>query len=253
TVAPQLPSSLASPGILLFTKTNGFRHRDGITGGAAFLEGAARERGWGIFHIENGAIFNERDLQRFQVVIFLNASGDMLSAEQEAAFETWLQDGGGWLGVHSAGDSSHEGWQWYRDNLIGADFTAHIMGPQFQTATVLTESHDHPVVKDMPDTWQHEEEWYSWERSPRPEGFTILATIDEASYQPIEKFMGNERDLSMGDHPVVWSNCVGKGRSVYLTMGHKADAFEQPNVRRLIVNSVLWLTDVADSACPTPD
>ena len=252
TVAPQLPSSLASPGILLFTKTNGFRHRDGITGGAAFLEGAARERGWGIFHTENGAIFNERDLQRFQVVIFLNASGDMLSAEQEAAFEAWLQDGGGWLGVHSAGDSSHEGWQWYRDNLIGADFTAHIMGPQFQTATVLTESHDHPVVKDMPDTWQHEEEWYSWEKSPRPEGFTILATIDEASYQPIEKFMGNERDLSMGDHPVVWSNCVGKGRSVYLTMGHQAEAFEQPNVQRLIVNSVLWLTDVADSACPTP-
>ena len=65
--------------------------------------------------------------------------------------------------------------------------------------------------------------------------------------------MGNERDLSMGDHPVVWSNCVGKGRSVYLTMGHKADAFEQPNVQRLIVNSVLWLTDVADSVCPTPD
>ena len=252
TVAPQLPSSLASPGILLFTKTNGFRHRDGITGGAAFLEGAARERGWGIFHTENGAIFNERDLQRFQVVIFLNASGDMLSAEQEAAFEAWLQDGGGWLGVHSAGDSSHEGWHWYRDNLIGADFTAHIMGPQFQTATVLTESKDHPVVKDMPDTWQHEEEWYSWEKSPRPEGFTILATIDEASYQPIEKFMGNERDLSMGDHPVVWSNCVGKGRSVYLTMGHQAEAFEQPNVQRLIVNSVLWLTDVADSACPTP-
>ena len=253
TVAPQLPPRLASPGILLFTKTNGFRHRDGITGGAAFLEGAARERGWGIFHTENGAIFNERDLQHFQVVIFLNASGDMLSAEQEAAFETWLQDGGGWLGVHSAGDSSHEGWQWYRDNLIGADFTAHIMGPQFQTATVLTESNDHPVVKDMPDTWQHEEEWYSWEKSPRPEGFTILATIDEASYQPLEKFMGNERDLSMGDHPVVWSNCVGKGRSVYLTMGHQAEAFEQPNVQRLIVNSVLWLTDVADSACPTPD
>jgi len=253
TVAPKLPPSLASPGILLFTKTNGFRHRDGISSGVAFLESTAQDRGWGLFHTENGAIFNEGDLRRFQVVVFLNASGDMLSAEQEAAFEAWLLDGGGWLGVHSAGDSSHEGWQWYRDNLIGADFTAHIMGPQFQTATVLTESHGHPVVKDMPDTWQHEEEWYSWEKSPRPEGFTILATIDEASYQPVEKFMGNERDLSMGDHPVVWSNCVGKGRSVYLTMGHQAEAFEQPNVQRLIVNSVLWLSDVAGGACVTSD
>ncbi len=61
--------------------------------------------------------------------------------------------------------------------------------------------------------------------------------------------MGEERDLSMGDHPVAWSNCVGDGRSVYLAMGHRAEAFEQPQVRKLIANSLAWFMD-AGATCP---
>jgi type 1 glutamine amidotransferase len=252
TVAPELPADLGSPAILVFTKTNGFRHKDGIAGGVKAVEAIAQGRGWALFHTENGAVFNPPDLPRFEAVVFLNASGDMLNEAQEAAFQDWLLAGGGWLGVHAAGDSSHLAWQWYRDNLIGADFTAHIMDPQFQRATVLLENQDHPVLEGLPDIWQHEEEWYSWETSPRFEGFTILATVDEDSYTPVMKFMGQEQDLSMGDHPVVWSSCVGAGRSVYMAMGHKGEAFEQPQVRNLIANSLGWLLDAEDTTCPPP-
>jgi uncharacterized protein len=246
TVAPAIPNDLASPAVLVFSKTNSFRHKEGIAGGAKLLREIAAQHKWGLFHTENGAVFNARDLARFDVVVFLNASGDILDAEQERAFETWLQAGGGWLGIHAAGDSSHLGWQWYRDNLIGATFTAHIMGPQFQRATVVLENHQHPVLRELPDIWQHEEEWYSWERSPRVEGFTILAVLDEDSYTPVQEFMGQSRDLRMGDHPVVWSKCVGSGRSVYAAMGHKAQAFEQPQVRQLLGNALAWLIDDKD-------
>lgn len=243
-VAPALPSDLAATAILLFTKTNSFRHVEGIEGGTKALSEMAYARGWGLFHTENGAIFNQADLERFDAVVFLNASGDMLSSEQERAFQAWMELGGGWLGIHAAGDSSHAGWQWYRDNLIGADFTAHIMGPQFQTANVILENHQHPVLQGIPDVWQHEEEWYSWQKSPRSEGFTILATLDENSYSPTQKIWNSVTDLSMGDHPVVWTNCVGAGRSAYAAMGHKAEAFSQPQVRRLLANALDWL--VAD-------
>jgi len=40
----------------------------------------------GMFATENGAIFNQPDLQRFDGVVFLNATGDMLSDQQENAF-----------------------------------------------------------------------------------------------------------------------------------------------------------------------
>ncbi len=249
TVAPTIPPGLATPAILVFSKTNGFRHVEGIAGGAQVLAAIAGEHEWGMFHTENGAVFNAQDLARFDVVVFLNASGDMLNEAQESAFQSWLTAGGGWLGIHAAGDSSHLDWQWYRDNLIGATFTAHIMGPQFQTASVVLENHEHPALRGLPDIWQHEEEWYSWEESPRVEGFTILATLDESSYVPVADFMGTKTDLSMGDHPVVWTNCIGDGKSVYAAMGHKAEAFEQPQVRSLLDNALAWLIDTRGQAC----
>jgi len=249
-VPPTLPAELPAPALLVFSKTNSFRHVEGIEGGARALEALAREHGWGLLHTENGAVFNPNDLARFDVVVFLNASGDMLSADQERAFQTWFEAGGGWLGIHGAGDDSHADWQWYRDNLIGADFTAHIMGPQFQTATVVLENPAHPALRGLPKTWEHEEEWYSWARSPREEGFLVLATLDENSYSPVQKMFGWERDLRMGDHPVVWANCVLEGRSLYLTMGHGAEAFEQPQVGQLMENALLWLTGPPGTGCP---
>lgn len=241
TVAPALPVDLESPAVLVFSKTNSFRHKDSIPAGASYLQKLSSRRGWGYFHTENGAVFNPQDLARFKAIVFLNASGDILNASQEQAFQQWLLAGGGWLGVHSAGDGSHLGWQWYIDELIGARFTAHPMGPQFQRATVVLENHDHPALRGIPGIWQHEEEWYSWESSPRSEGFTILAVVDEDSYTPVQKMLGRERDLRMGDHPVVWSNCVGAGRTLYMAMGHRADAFAQPQVQRLLDNSLDWL------------
>ena len=161
-----------------------------------------------------------------------------------------MEAGGGWLGLHAAGDSSHLAWTWYRDNLIGATFTAHTMGPQFQRALLVLENQQHPVLQGLPDIWQHEEEWYSWEQSPRAEGFSILATLDEDSYTPEVNFMGEQRDLRMGDHPVVWTNCIGAGgRSVYAAMGHRADAYEHPQNRQLLDNALTWLVETPSEPC----
>lgn len=249
-VAPAIPSELASPAILVFSKTNSFRHKDGIAGGGKVLASIAAQKGWGMFHTENGAVFNARDLEKFKVVVFLNASGDMLSGEQEAAFQAWMEAGGGWIGIHAAGDSSHLAWTWYRDNLIGANFTAHTMGPQFQRALVQLENKQHPVLPNLPDSWQHEEEWYSWEQSPRAKGFTVLATLDETTYNPEANFMGIHKDLRMGDHPVVWTNCMGQGgRSVYAAMGHVADAFELPQNKQLLINALTWLIETPAEPC----
>ena len=125
TVAPVLPE-LHAPAILVFSKTNSFRHVDGIEGGGRALKAIAGERDWDVFATENGAVFNDTDLGLYQAVVFLNATGDMLSERQELAFQRWLEAGGGWLGIHAAGDGSHSGWRWYRDNLIGADFISYI-------------------------------------------------------------------------------------------------------------------------------
>ncbi|MFL3653720.1 MAG: ThuA domain-containing protein, partial [Halioglobus sp.] len=88
TVAPAIPSEMLSPSVLVFSKTNSFRHAEGIAGGIKALQTITGNQQWGIFHTENGAVFNENDLTRFDVVVFLNASGDVLSDEQEDEFQS---------------------------------------------------------------------------------------------------------------------------------------------------------------------
>jgi type 1 glutamine amidotransferase len=244
TTPPSIPDVLPAPAILVFTKTNSFRHVEGIPAGVSAVEEIAEARGWSVLHTENGAVFNAEDLARFQVVISLNTSGDILSKKQQLAFQDWLQAGGGWVGVHSAGDDSHQDWPWYVENLIGANFTAHPMSPQLQTAEIINEMPLHPVMKHLPDQWQHEEEWYSWEVSPRDKGFTILARIDENSYSPIQKIFGREVDLHMGDdHPIVWARCVGAGRSIYSAMGHSAATYATPEHQVLLEAAIKWSMD----------
>jgi len=246
---PVLPVGFTKPAIMIFSKTNGFRHKEGIPAGNRAIASLASDLGFAVFATENGAVFNETDLARFDVVVFQSASGDMLSESQQAVFQKWLQGGGGWLGTHAAGDGSHMDWKWYVDELIGAEFTAHIMGPQFQNATVVMEAPDHPVTQGASPVWEHEEEWYSWATSPRVKGFTVLATVDEGSYTPVQKGFGLERDLRMEDHPVIWANCIGGGRSVYSALGHRANAFDNSTHLHILSNALEWLAGNTEGGC----
>ncbi|MEM7098549.1 MAG: ThuA domain-containing protein [Pseudomonadota bacterium] len=244
--APKVPE-FDRPAVLVFSKTNSFRHTEGIAAGIPALQTMAEKNGFPIFATENGAVFNAQDLSRFRVVVFLNATGDMLSAAQETAFKNWLEAGGGWLGIHAAGDGSHAEWTWYVENLIGAEFTAHILGPQFQTATVIAEDMQHSVNSGLPASWEAEEEWYSWKASPRERGFHIISTVDESTYDPVQNIFGSSNDLRMGDHPIAWSNCVVGGRTFYTAQGHAAAAFKHPMYLLQLENALRWLS--SDGLC----
>lgn len=252
TQPPELPDDLGaiySPSVLVFTKTNAFRHIDGIAAGVERLEEIAARRKWSLFHTENGAVFNRTQLGRFDAVVFLNTTGDVLDEAQEAAFEHWLQDGGGWVGVHAAGDGSHDDWPWYVDTLIGAHFTAHPMRPQFQLARVVVEDGTHPATRRLPAEFMHRDEWYSWEASPRERAFHVLARLDESTYSPTIDFMGEHRDLRMGDHPVVWTRCVGRGRSLYSALGHTAESYSEPENAALLEGAVAWAARAEGEGC----
>ena len=124
------------------------------------------------------------------------------------------------------------------------------MGPLFQIGSVITENSGHPVAAGLPSVWDHEEEWYSWETSPRGAGFNVIASVDEDSYTPKQKFLGQERDLRMSDHPIAWSNCVGDGRAVYTALGHKAEAYDNPPMRQMLENAISWAIGEAEGGCP---
>jgi len=246
TAPPAIPANLPRPAILVFSKTNAFRHEESIPPGNAFFAELAKQKGWGYFQTENGAAFSPEVLAKFDAVVFNNVSGDVFTPDQQAAFKDFLESGGGYVGVHAAGDNSHQAWGWYINDLIGATFTQHTMDPQFQTATVKVEDKAHAATQGLPASWQRVEEWYSFDKSPRTTGAHVLITVDENSYKPVGMF---SKDLRMGDHPMFWSRCVGKGRFVYSAFGHRAESWVEPENRQLMANSVGWALKLNGNEC----
>lgn len=250
TVPPAVPADLKRPAVLIFSKTNGFRHEEAIPAGNKFFADLADAHGWGHFQTENGAVMSPEILAKFDAVVFDNASGDMFDAKQQAAFKAFLENGGGFVGLHAAGDNSHEGWPWYQNEVIGTKFTMHTLSPQFQEATVHSENKTHPAAKDLPDSWKRTEEWYSFDKSPRLKGYEVLATVDEKTYNPVGP-MG--KDLRMGaDHPVAWAHCIGKGRVFYTAFGHRAEAFAEPETRKMLEGAMNWALRQQGEGCDAP-
>jgi len=252
TTPPELPASLTAPALLVFTKTNGFRHTESIPAGVALIEEIAKRRGWSVFHTENGAVFNDAQLAKFQGTVWHQASGDVLSEPQRESFQRWLEVGHGWVGIHGAGGDREYFWPWYVNELVGAQFIGHPMGPQFQTATWHTENRLHPASARLPEKWQREEEIYSFDRSvrERPE-FTVLVSVDESTYSPLEKLLWMKRSLAMkgGDHPMVWHHCVGRGRALYSALGHQAKAYAEPEMKALLEGALAWALRLEGSGC----
>jgi type 1 glutamine amidotransferase len=237
TERPAVPA-LQRPSMLVFSKTNSFIHEDAIPAAKRLLQDIAGARGWGVFVSDSGAVFNAGDLAKFDVVVWNNVTGDVLLPEQREAFRAWLEQGGGYIGLHAAGDNSHAAWPWYVDTVIRAHFIGHPMDPQFQQATLRIEQPADPIMDGIPAAWVRTDEWYSFAASPRASDLRVLATIDENTYRP-GSFFGKQ--LAMGaDHPMVWKQCVGRGRVFYAAPGHTAETYAEPPYRAMLERALDW-------------
>lgn len=234
TVAPELPTRL-NEGVLIFSKTNGYRHVEQIPHATAVIGDLARAGGRQSFATENAAVFRPDLLRRFRVVVLASSSGDAFTPDQRAAFRQWIEAGGRVVALHAAGGDSSYAWDYYRDRIIGALFIGHPGGAeQFQPATVTILKPDHPIMRGIRLPWKPVDEWYSFDRIPAPPASELLATIDEASYTPGAK-------LAMGRvHPIAWVNRIGRGAVFYSAIGHNPEGYDDPNYRRMIANALRW-------------
>ena len=130
--------------ILIFSKSAGFRHSS-IEAGIVALEKLAKKEGYVTEHAEDASIFKEKELKRFNTVIFLNTTGDVLDHNQQANFERFIQAGGGYMGIHAASDTEYD-WEWY-GRLVGAYFKSH---PNIQPAILILEKSTHPATDSLP-------------------------------------------------------------------------------------------------------
>src|SRR5215469_16412395 len=92
--------------VLVFSKTNGFRH-DSIPDGIAAVRALGAGHGFRVDDTEDAERITDTALAQYRVVMFLSTTGDILDPEQKAALERYIRAGGGFAGVHSASDTEY--------------------------------------------------------------------------------------------------------------------------------------------------
>lgn len=244
-IRPDVPA-LQKPAVLVFSKTNGFIHKDALPAAKSMLEQIAKQQGWAIYFTDNGAVHNAEDLAKFNVVVWNNVSGDVLTGDQRTALQNYLTNGGGFVGIHGTGGDKEYAWKWYPETLLKAQFIGHPMKPQLQTATIRIEDSNDSIMRDLGTEWIREDEWYSFEHSPRAAGVHVLGALDEKTYSP--KMFG--KSVRMGDdHPIIWKHCIGRGPVFYSALGHTASTYSEPKYIGMITHAVAWAAGLEGSLC----
>lgn len=207
--------------ILVFSKTTGFRHAS-IEKGVETLRKLGQSNDFQTVFSEDASLFTTENLKRFKAIVFLNTTGDILNEMQKAAFQAYIRQGGGFVGIHAATDTEFN-WPWY-NQLVGAYFSSH---PKVQEARLIKTKIAHAATAHLLATWTHTDEWYNF-KSIYPK-IRPLLLLDENSYT------GGENGK---EHPITWYHDFDGGRSFYTGLGHTDESYDEKAFQQLLVGGI---------------
>lgn len=177
--------------------------------------------------------FPHQKLKDYNVVVMLNTMPS--STAERAAFQEYMDNGGGWVGFHAAAyNDKNTKWPWLVGFLGGGVFYCNNWPPQ--PVKLKVDNNSHPITKSLPASFiAPESEWYQWYPSPREnKNVEVLLSISADNYP-----LGIKDVINFGDFPVVWTN--KKYRMIYLNMGHGDDEFTDATQKLLFVNAFQWV------------
>ncbi|SDU83718.1 ThuA domain-containing protein [Jiangella alkaliphila] len=236
--APE-PADTARFDVLVFSGVSNFYH-DSIPAGIEAVEELGAEHDFDVTVTDDAEVFSDKGLRPFDVVIFNNTNstperGNLLDADQRAAFQRYVNGGGGFVGWHSATGTERD-WDWYA-GLVGAKFQNH---PAPRPGRIEVLDGAHPSTAGLPQLWERNEEWYNWQASPNGDVhvLTEIRTTD------------NPQGLTGGpEHAHSWCQVYDGGRSWYTASGHHAESFDEPLFLEHILGGIEWAAGVAPGDC----
>jgi uncharacterized protein len=156
-------------------------------------------------------------------VIFANTTGDNYPLPDKDGFIKWIENGGAFIGFHSATDT-FKGWEPYYTMLQGT-FTNH--GAQVP-ADLIAGDVKHPANAGIGEKWDlKQEEMYLVKNHDR----TKVRELWYLNHHPNKP---NEAGL----FPVAWCREHGKGKVFYSSLGHREDLWNDDPALKGRLNSV---------------
>jgi type 1 glutamine amidotransferase len=208
-------------------------HSKMMTCAQPLLKKIAAAKNFEVVVTDDSSQISKTNLSKYKVFVQLQLAPFDMSVPQQDALREFIENGNGWVGIHAAGltgrsfeKPTRRYWQWFEDFMGGVAYSPH---PAFQKGTVVIEDRSHPVTRNLPEKFDISDEWYEFDKSPRP-SVHVLGLADESTYH---------QNKPMGDHPIIWTN-QQYSRMVYIGIGHDASMCADRNFEVLLRDAILW-------------
>jgi type 1 glutamine amidotransferase len=229
-------NKLKNAQVLIYTKNGkGYVH-DNISSAVDAIKELGVQEKFKVEVSDDPTIFNEANLAKYTMLIFPSTNNDVFDTDaQRLAFRRYMEAGGGMLGLHSV-TGTERNWTWFK-MLIGCTFSWHA---SFQKFTVRKIAADHPSMKDVPLTWEREDECYfGKELYPVTQVLMVhkTSTLNQTQKDLIAKNLGTYANY----YPAVWYNNFQGGHAWITTLGHSKDSYKEPVYRNHLLQGLRFV------------
>ncbi len=243
--------------LLVFSRTNGFRHKSIETGQLALKLMGEKTGAFETVVSNDLANFEAEKLKEFAAVCFLNTTGEVFSASKKAMKEmsdadkevdqskakelqknlmAFIKSGGGFIGIHSATDTFYQ-WPEYGEMMNG-----YFWGHPWRASTnvsikVEPGQESHPLVAMFEgENLEFKEEIYQHKDPYNSQKVDMLLRLDtEKSDMTVKGIRRTDNDFG-----VSWSRDWGKGRVFYCSLGHNHHIYSNEKVLKHYLAGIQW-------------
>jgi enediyne biosynthesis protein E4 len=224
------------PRVLVFQKNGkGYVH-DNLAASAAAIRELGAQRRFEVEATTNAAVFLNATPAKYRAIIFANSNNEAFdNDDQRAAFQRYIESGGGFVGIHSSTGSERQ-WSFFQQ-VQGAKFLRH---PPMQTFTIKTLSRAHPSTAHLPENWQWTDECYFFNNISPKIQVLLAADIETVKDPKLDSAPGQQIN---GVFPLSWQQELYGGRQFYTALGHKIEHYSDPVFRQHLLGGIQWVLD----------
>jgi hypothetical protein len=243
--------------LLVFAKTNGFRHASIVTGKLALAEMGKKTGAYDATITEGLDQFEIDNLKKYDAVLFLSTTMNVFSpkadelkkmsdAEKKTAAETetrlkdnlmrFIKAGRGYVGIHAATDCCYE-WAEY-GRMVNGFFDGHPWTADTMVSVKVEPGQEkHPLVAMFEGrNVEFPEEIYQLKDPYNSKSVHMLLRLDT-----------EKTDMTRGgikrtdkDFGIAWARHWEKGRVFYCSLGHNHEIYWNPKVIRHYLAGIQW-------------